>query len=103
MTVFHVDAIPTLLLSGRLEVDGKLETTVKKEGRKKIRVEQKTPRSTHCREKQMKSFISSIRGNFLLTLSKKAVAVLSVGESSNSCKRRSMPHSTSHFSSVNQP
>lgn len=39
----------------------------------------------------------------LLPWSKKAVAVLFVGESSNSCKRRFPPHSTSHFSLVNQP
>lgn len=35
MTGFHVDAIPTLLLLGRVEVDGKLEATIKKERRKK--------------------------------------------------------------------
>lgn len=39
----------------------------------------------------------------LLPWPQKAVAVLFVGEGSNSCKRIFPPHSTSHFSLVNQP
>lgn len=39
----------------------------------------------------------------LLPQPKKAAAVFFVGESSNSCKRRFPPPSTSHFSLVNQP
>lgn len=39
----------------------------------------------------------------LLPQPKRAIAVLFVGESSNSCKRRFPPHSASHFPLVNQP